>query len=135
MVSLTMSEAVIPASSRTLVRFPRAVFTWSAISPPVGAPSSPTEVCPEQRTNAWAPSSLTACEKPNAFDHSHGLTSVRFMDSSFDGSIRWRLLRLYFDQLEPRARSGLDRHGSLPAPEVAGDERDELAVGFAVHRR
>src|ERR1700691_6178243 len=42
-----------------------------------GDPSSSIAVCPEQTRIRSAPLTSTACEKPNALDHSQGFTSVR----------------------------------------------------------
>jgi hypothetical protein len=44
-----------------------------------GAPSGPDAVWPAQKSVRSLPEMLTACEKPKAFDHSQGLTSVRSM--------------------------------------------------------
>src|SRR5436853_1287913 len=78
MVSLTTFAIVMPDAERTVVRLPSASSTCLAMSEVVGGePSSPVAVWPEQSRTCDVPARSTACENPNAFDHSHGLTSVR----------------------------------------------------------
>src|SRR4051812_27516151 len=76
---------VIPAPLSTVVRLLNAFCTCCPMSDVVGGdPSSPVAVWPEHSSTCDAPAISTACENPNAFDHSHGLTSVR---STGDSSI------------------------------------------------
>src|SRR5437899_3486342 len=78
MVSLTMFAIVMLADSSTLVRLSKAFSICSAMSDEDGgAPSSPVAVWPEHSRTCEVPDKSTACENPKAFDHSHGLTSVR----------------------------------------------------------
>src|SRR5579864_9502640 len=102
---------VMSALWRTLVRLSKAFSTCSAMFVVVGgAPSSPTAVWPEHNSTCEAPDKSTACENPKAFDHSHGLTSVRSMFPP--------------DRLSPpkhtiRLRSKQDERTGDPAIEVA----------------
>src|SRR5438045_5837162 len=69
---------VIPAVPSTVVRLLNAFSTCSPMSEVVGGePSSPVAVWPEHSRTCDAPATSTACENPNALDHSQGLTSVR----------------------------------------------------------
>src|SRR6478735_11991826 len=69
---------VSPAAPSTVVRLLSATCTCSPMSDVVGGePSAPVAVWPEQNRTREAPDTFTAWENPNAFDHSHGLTSVR----------------------------------------------------------
>src|SRR3954470_23180836 len=79
---------VIPAAPSTVVRLVNACCTCCAMSDVVGGePSSPVAVWPEHSSTCDAPATSTACENPNAFDHSHGLTSVRSIACSLTSSL------------------------------------------------